>query len=112
MSQPAMDAAAFAEMKEMMGDTFNDIVSLSIESLPRQLAAIEQAIKTRDADTLFNAAHKIKSSSGTIGAFGLAERAEAVELVGRNGSADVDDADLQALRDAVDEVLTVLQKEI
>ena len=112
MSQPAMDPAAFAEMKEMMGESFNDILRLSIESLPQQLEAIENAIKTRDAETLFSNAHRMKSSSGTIGAFGLAERAEKVELVGRAGSTDVAETDLQALRDAIDEVLCLLKAEL
>lgn len=109
MSQTAMDAAAFAEMKEMMGDAFKDVLDLSIESLPQQLETIENAIKTRDAETLFSTAHKMKSACGTIGAFGLAECAEAVEQVGRCGSTDVADKDLQALRDAVDDVLQILK---
>ncbi len=112
MSQPAMDTAAFAEMKEMMGESFHDLVNLSIDSLPQQLDAIENAIKTRDAETLFSSAHKLKSSCGTIGAFGLAERAETVELVGRAGSTDVAEDDLQALRDAIDEVLCLLKAEL
>ena len=46
MSQAAMDASAFTEMKELMGDTFKDILSLCIETLPDQLNAIEQDVRS------------------------------------------------------------------
>jgi len=34
MSQPAMDAGAFTEMKEMMGDSFLEIIAMCLQSLP------------------------------------------------------------------------------
>ena len=91
MSQAAMNADAFAEMKELMGDAFKEIISMCLQSLPEQLAQVETAIKTQDADALFNSAHKMKSSCGSIGAFGLAEKIESIELIGRNGSTEVSD---------------------
>ena len=91
MSQPAMDAGAFAEMKELMGSSFVDIISMCLQNLPEQLVQIEAAIKSQDADALFNIAHNMKSSCGSIGAFGLAEKIEAIELIGREGSTEVSD---------------------
>ena len=68
MSQPAMDPTAFSEMKSMMGDAFKDVVQMCLQTLPEQMQAIETAIESRDADTLFNVSHKLKSSCGSIGA--------------------------------------------
>lgn len=112
MSQPAMDAAAFSEMKELMGDSFKDIIALCLQSLPEQLNDVEGAIDNNNAETLFNVSHKMKSACGSIGAFGLAEKAEAIEIIGRNGSVEVSEQILNELRTAIDQVTTILDAEL
>jgi HPt (histidine-containing phosphotransfer) domain-containing protein len=112
MSQPSLDANAFAEMKELMGDTFKDIVSLCLQSLPEQLTKIESAIKNHNAETLFTVSHKMKSSCGSIGAFGLAEKAEAIELISRNGSTEIPEQALSDLRNATGQVVSILNAEL
>ncbi len=112
MSQAVVDANAFAEMKELMGDDFKDIVSMCLQSLPEQLSQIEKAIKNRNVDTLFTISHKMKSSCGSIGAFGLAERAEAIEIISRNGSTQIPEQTLNDLRDATEQVISLLNTEL
>ena len=112
MSQTAMDAKAFAEMKDLMGDTFNDIISMCIQSLPAQLTEIESAIQSQNVETLFNISHKMKSSCGSIGAFGLAEKAEVIELISRDGSSNISDKALNDLRDATHQVVSLLSAEL
>ena len=112
MSQTAMDAAAFSEMKALMGDTFKDILTLCNETLPEQLGAIEDAIQTKNAESLFHVSHKMKSSCGSIGAFGLAEKAEVIELIGRDGSTQVSDQAITDLRDATEQVLSIINAEL
>ncbi len=112
MSQTAMDAAAFSEMKELMGDTFKDVLTLCIQTLPEQLNDIEEAIQSQNAESLFNVSHKMKSSSGSIGAFGLAEKAEIIELIGRDGSTQVPDQAINDLRDATRLVLSIINDEL
>ncbi|MBT8118649.1 MAG: Hpt domain-containing protein [Gammaproteobacteria bacterium] len=112
MPQTAMDASAFSEMKELMGDTFKEVLNLCIETLPEQLNAIEEAIDNDNAETLFNVSHKMKSSSGSIGAFGLAEKAEVIELIGRDGSTMVPEQAITDLRDATRQVLSIINKEL
>jgi HPt (histidine-containing phosphotransfer) domain-containing protein len=112
MSQTAMDAAAFTEMKELMGDSLNDIITLCLQSLPEQLTAIEDAINKDNAESLFNVSHKMKSARGSIGAFGLAEKAEIIEIIGRDGSTQVSDQAINDLRDATTQVITFLNTEI
>jgi HPt (histidine-containing phosphotransfer) domain-containing protein len=112
MSQTAMDVAAFTEMKELMGDSFKEILAMCLQSLPDQLNEIESAIRNQSADTLFSASHKMKSSSGSIGAFGLAEKAEIIELIGRDGSTDVPEQALNELRHATEQVVSILNTEL
>lgn len=112
MSQAAMDASAFSEMKELMGESLNEIISLCLQSLPEQLSAIEDAINNNNAESLFNISHKMKSASGSIGAFGLAEKAETLELIGRDGSTQVSDQAIGELRDATEQVISFLSTEI
>ncbi|PCI06512.1 MAG: hypothetical protein COB77_04005 [Gammaproteobacteria bacterium] len=112
MTQTAMDAAAFSEMKEIMGDSFKEIISMCLQSLPEQLSEIESAIQNDDADVVFNVSHKMKSSCSTIGAFGLAEIAEVVELIGRDGSANISSQVFNDLSNATQQVITILQAEL
>ena len=112
MQQTAMDASAFSEMKELMGDTFKEVLNLCIKTLPEQLNAIEDAIEKENAESLFNISHKMKSSSGSIGAFGLAEKAEAIELIGREGSTQVPEQAISDLRDATRQVLSIISEEL
>ena len=60
MSQPAMDAGAFTEMKELLGDSFLEIISMCLHSLPEQLVQIENAIKSQNADDLFNVTNPLQ----------------------------------------------------
>ena len=103
-----MDVKAFAEMKELMGDTFNDVVMMCLQSLPAQLNDIETAIKNQNAESIFHTSHKMKSSCGSIGAFGLAEKAEAIEVISRHGSADIPDQIFNDLCDATHQVVSIL----
>lgn len=112
MSQSTMDAAAFSEMKELMGDSFKDIISLCLKSLPEQLNDIEIAINNNNAESLFNVSHKMKSACGSIGAFGLAEKAEGIEIIGRNGSANVPQQTLTEFRNTVNQVISILKTEL
>lgn len=112
MSQTAMDAAAFTEMKELMGDTFKEVVTMCLQSLPEQSGLLETAISNDDAEQVFNIAHRLKSSCGSIGAFGLAEKAEIIEQIGRQGSTQGANEAFSELQSSLEEVLTVLKQEI
>jgi len=112
MSQPAINVAAFTEMKELMGESFKDIIAMCLQSLPEQLTKIETAIKNQDADIVFSTSHRMKSSCGSIGAFGLAEKAEAIELISRNGSTEIPDQMFNDLHDATQQVVTILKTEL
>jgi len=112
MQQPAMDADAFAEIKSLMGDSFNDIINMTLESLPEQLEQLQQAITNKDADKVFNTAHRIKSSTSTIGALGVANNAEAIELISRDGCSEISSQLFDALSTSINDVITILKAEL
>ena len=112
MAQPAINAVAFTEMKELMGESFEDIIAMCLKSLPEHLTEIETAIKNQDADIIFHISHRMKSSCSSIGAFGLAEKAEAIELISRKGSTEIPDHVYSDLRDATQQVVTILKTEL
>jgi HPt (histidine-containing phosphotransfer) domain-containing protein len=111
MSQAAINAQAFTEMKELMGDTFGEIISVCLEALPEQNEKLALAIETVDAEQVFNIAHRLKSTCGTIGAFGLAEKVEIIERIGREGSTQGANAAYSELQISLQEVLSHLQNE-
>lgn len=112
MSNTAIDTAAFAEIKELMEDSFKDIIEITLQTLPQQLEGIKTAIENMDVDSLFNISHKMKSSCGSIGAFGLAEKAQAIELISREGSAEISDQLFKELYDTTHQVITFLKNEL
>jgi len=80
--------------------------------LPQQAISLETAISNNDATQVFNIAHRLKSSCSTIGAFGLAEKAEAIELIGREGSTQGANQAFAELQLSLAEVLGILKNEI
>lgn len=111
MSQAAINTQAFTEMKELMGDSFKEIISICLETLPEQNEKLALAIADDDAEQVFNIAHRLKSSCGTIGAFGLAEKAEIIERIGREGSTQGAEPAYSELQTSLHEVLSHLQNE-
>ena len=107
-----MDESAYREMKSMMGDAYRDVIDLCLQTFPEQLGQIHNGINDNNAESVFAAAHRLKSACGSIGAYGLAERAQVVELHARDGSADIPANDLSALESAITEVTNFLQREL
>ncbi len=58
------------------------VVGLYLQNAPTLLAGIEQAVKQRDAGTLRDHAHSLKSSSGNVGARALAQLSLRLEQAG------------------------------
>jgi hypothetical protein len=54
----------------------------------------------------------MKSSCGSIGAFGLAEKAEAIERISRNGSTEIPDEIFNELSVATRQVVSILDAEL
>jgi HPt (histidine-containing phosphotransfer) domain-containing protein len=86
--EPAINTEALQELKNLMGDSLNDILQTFLDYMPSQIRDLRTAIQEENAEMVFNLAHKMKSSSSSIGAMGLARKAEQIELIGRAGKTD------------------------
>jgi HPt (histidine-containing phosphotransfer) domain-containing protein len=84
--EPAINPEALQELKSLMGDALNDILQTFLDYMPAQIQDLRGAIQEENAEMVFNLAHKMKSSSSSIGAMGLAKKAEQIELIGRSGT--------------------------
>ncbi len=112
MEQIAMDMRAYKEMKGVMGEVLKELIETFIEYMPGQLDDLKNAIENSDTELMFGIAHRVKSSSNSIGALGLAETAETIELLGRAGKTDGSLEHFSVLAEQLTEVTTFLEKEL
>ncbi|NQU59427.1 MAG: Hpt domain-containing protein [Rhodospirillales bacterium] len=92
----AVDPSA---LKDIFGDddeTFKEILSDFIEPATSNVGEIETAFNDRSADGVAKAAHKLKSSSRSIGANELADLCQTLEIAGK--AEDWDEIDKAAPR--------------
>ncbi|WP_261220491.1 PAS domain S-box protein [Ancylothrix sp. D3o] len=84
-----IDAAAFAALREMVGEDDGEVLAMVIESYltdaPKLLEALDLAIQEADGPALNFAAHTLKSTSATVGASDLAALCKRLEAMGRTG---------------------------
>ena len=86
--EEAINSEALDELRSLMGESLNEVLQTFIDYVPDQINELSKAVFNNDADGVFNLAHKMKSSSSSIGALGLAHTAEQIELIGRAGSTE------------------------
>ena len=84
--EEAIKMDALEELRSLMGDSLNEVLQTFIDYVPGQIDDLTRAISNGNAENVFNLAHKLKSSSSSIGALGMAHVAEEIELIGRAGS--------------------------
>ena len=111
---PVLDAAVLEELAASVGgdgEFVVDLIETYLDDAEGQFAAIEAAVAADDPAALVRPAHTLKSSSATLGAKRLAERARALEIAGRSERID-DGARIDAEQLARDwrEARTALQE--
>lgn len=79
IDQPTYDA-----LIEAVGEDFIDeLLEAYYEEMPELLAALQQALTNLDYESFQRAAHSIKSTSNSFGAFHFAELAKELEMMGK-----------------------------
>ena len=78
----------------------NELMSIFLADVPSRIAAIQDALATRDVDLLAEAAHALKSGAGNVGATRLYELCDQLENAG----------DLNAAGELVRQVETEFRK--
>ena len=107
-----MDMTAYAELQTVLGDTLNEVIKMYLQTMPEMLDSLGEQIQDNDANQVFEIAHRIKSSSSSIAAMGIANSAEIIEQAGRNGSTENTRPTFEALRATYEELVPFLTTEI
>ncbi len=88
--EPAADAAPLLNEKVLQSlreiEALGEVIDIYLENVPLLLQSIHEAIALDDAPALRNAAHSMKSTSGTVGASSLFELCKHLEAMGRAGT--------------------------
>ena len=110
--EEAINSEALDELRSLMGESLDEVLQTFIEYVPDQINELSKAVVNDDAESVFNLAHKMKSSSSSIGALGLAHTAEQIELIGRAGSTEGAAELLQQLKDMYSDAEVLLREEL
>jgi two-component system, sensor histidine kinase and response regulator len=89
-------------------DLMTDVIRLFLEDLPMRLAAIKEAMTSRDAVALRAAAHALKGAAGNLSACGLFEAARALERVAAESRMDAAEGAWRQLSVEASNVIDVL----
>jgi HPt (histidine-containing phosphotransfer) domain-containing protein len=84
-----LDTSVLAALYDSVGgdDAFvADLVETYLSDGAAQLATIDEAVRSSEAEALVRPAHTLKSSSRTVGANRLGEMSRQIEMLGRSGS--------------------------
>ena len=110
--EEAINSEALDELRSLMGESLNEVLQTFLDFVPDQINELSTAVFNNDADGVFNLAHKMKSSSSSIGALGLAHTAEQIELIGRAGSTEGAAELLQQLKGMYSDAEALLSEEL
>lgn len=81
---PLLNEKVLQSLREI--EALDEVIDIYLENVPILLQSIQEAIALNDAPALRNAAHSMKSTSGTVGASSLFELCKHLEAMGRAGT--------------------------
>ena len=111
MSEPAIDAAAFANLVEMTGGDVafvNELVDTYLEDGAAQVTALRDAVTADSTEDLVRPAHSMKSSSLNVGALPLGALCRELEEAARSGPVPDASGRVAAIAAAFEDVRTAL----
>ncbi|MEH2163336.1 MAG: PAS domain S-box protein [Nostoc sp.] len=110
-----IDAKILQSLRDMLGGdrvVFAELIGCYLTETPKLVQDICTAIATHDAETLWKAAHQLKSSSASIGASALAQLCKVLEAQGRSSELENSVELLTQLYEEYGQVKTALEKEL
>ncbi len=110
-----IDAKILQSLRDIVrGDrvVFAELIKCYLTETPRLVQDISTAIANRDAQTIWKAAHQLKSSSASIGAIALAQLCKVLEAQGRSSELENTVELLPQLYQEYEQVKTALEKEL
>ena len=109
---PLLEEEIIVELREVMEDEFADLLQNFLNDLPLQIDSLQAVVAQGDADQLYQIAHKLKSSCGSIGALRLAELVRRLEQAGRSKMLADAEGWLQQTRAVATETVAGLQAQL
>lgn len=92
MNTPALDASVLESLRQLnqqgQPDIVREVLTVFLDDAPKRLAAIDQAVRSRNGQDIQRAAHSFKGAAGSIGASALQERCRELEDTGKAGALD------------------------
>ncbi len=107
-----IDPGIISELRDNVGDGFNDMVEVYIEDMGILLRSLEKSVLEKNSSTLIHYAHSIKGSSSNFGAIRLAHIAKQLEDIGRKNTTSGARDLVQTLFTEADLVINDLKKEL
>lgn len=107
-----LDAAALAELEEIMEDDFGILLETYIDDADNKLTLLCEALKSGDANSLREVAHSLKGASSNVGAIPLSKLCEDVEHLAKNNQVLEITPLLPGIRDEYQEVKSLLQQKL
>lgn len=92
-----LDHEALSELKDVMEEEFDILISTFLEDSAERIVHLRQALTDRQVETFTKAAHSLKGSCINIGAPELGELCLAAEMAGRDGNLDQGAEQLEAI---------------
>ncbi len=113
-TQPALDPDTIAQLREFYRDEravkLERLINIYRDTSADSLTDLQRGVGGDDADTIASAAHKMKSSSGNLGALKLASLLEAMEQKARSQQLGGAVAELEQIKQEYQNVLTDLDR--
>ncbi|MDS4025819.1 MAG: Hpt domain-containing protein [Candidatus Contendobacter sp.] len=106
---PLLDDEVITELRDIMEEDFAELLGVFLSDLPVQIARLQDAAVQGNADELYQIAHKLKSSCGSIGATRLTELVRRLEQIGRLKTLDVTTTLLRQVEMVTSETIAALQ---
>ena len=103
------DRSQFEEMQMLTGDQFHQLLEKFCTDARLQIQGLREAATNNDAEAARRCAHKLKGSSGTLGAKMLAKICHRMEERARAGNMDGADEAIDVIASCLDEVIEVIQ---
>jgi two-component system sensor histidine kinase/response regulator len=89
---PALDAAVLESLRQLnqagQPDIVREVLTVFLADAPIRVAAIDDAIRAGEGQSLQRAAHALKGASGSIGAVALQTCCRELEEIGKAGALD------------------------
>jgi CheY-like chemotaxis protein/HPt (histidine-containing phosphotransfer) domain-containing protein len=112
-SHAAVDVSILDDFLTAIGQNtpsiVHEIVTIFLDSSPKLLADMRQAVSTNDPKGLEQAAHTLKSSSAQLGASSFSSLCRDLEMIGKQGTITGAPALMQQVEEEFDRVVVALE---